>query len=286
MKKLLITLGDSWTYGHGSYLRELEEKYYNNQISEGDLFAGSTINFIEKSWPVALAKHFNFDLLNIAHPGSSNSAQAKLLLDNRVSFNPYAISSDARIINKTKKYNFKLIENSISDINFKEYDKIVLIFMLTGNWRFSFYRNGKPQSFIPTAIYFDNDTGELTYPPSLDFYDFGLKYAEIVPEKRDHDLESAFYLTVVENFCKVHNIEFFYGSFSSDCSDMKPYFFRKNSILNMDDRGNVVDYRDIVESNKLAVSYCSHPNEYGYKLISDNMISILETKFSTNMELI
>jgi len=115
-KKLLITLGDSFTEGVGCY-------DYTYPIHDGDKIFRPTeyqLNRFNKfGWPNLLGKKLNYDtVINLGWGGSGHSAHAKLFIE--------------KIIGK----------------DFSEYD-VLVIWMLTSSSRFSFYSHGRISQFGP-----------------------------------------------------------------------------------------------------------------------------------------
>ena len=106
---LLITIGDSWTAGHGVYTDEQYKQYTNN----GGHLTGLRLDLQQESfsgsYPSQLASLLNYDLINLGIAGCSNSASAKRLLNH-------------------------------FDNNYKnKYKKVIVIWMLTDPNRISFY---------------------------------------------------------------------------------------------------------------------------------------------------
>jgi len=269
MKKLLITMGDSSTFGHGSYVPELEEKFKKNEITNNELFSGSISSFFDNSWPNQVAKYFNFDLINIARPGGSNSGQAKRLIGPIIKdidvFDDFFINYAKE---RKDQINPKLIYNQINEINFNEYDKVTLIWILSYPQRFSFFKKGKVKDIIPTVAGYDDER------------EFGKWYIKYIEDELDYVLETVFYLNVVEMFCKVNNINFLYGSIANNHTKYFPYFYRKNSCINILENGNIIHFPDKFKEFKNTHSFCGHPNIKGYKILADEIIRVIETHFS------
>lgn len=115
-KKLLITLGDSFTEGVGCYDYTKPESTYNI-LNEYQLN-----RFHELGWPNRIGKKLNYDkVINLGWGGSSNSAHVKLFVE------------------------------KILPRNFSDYD-VLVIWMLTSPERFSFYSNGQISQFLPSLI--------------------------------------------------------------------------------------------------------------------------------------
>jgi len=110
-KKLLITLGDSFTEGWGCYdytktIVDYNDPYQNNR-------------FHELGWPNRLGQKLNYDkVINLGWGGSSNSAHVKLFVE--------------KILPK----------------DFSNYD-VLVIWMIAPPERFSFYSGGQISQFHP-----------------------------------------------------------------------------------------------------------------------------------------
>lgn len=114
---LLITLGDSWTYGSGCYPQEILGKLSKRKISKEDAYDQSISSFTKNCWPQQLANILNYDLINFGYGGDSSSGQVKNLFDN------------------------------ISDDLCKDYKNVFVLFLLTDGARPSFYVDGKIRSY-------------------------------------------------------------------------------------------------------------------------------------------
>lgn len=172
MKRLLITLGDSWTQGVGCYDETLRDKYNQGQATMQDLFLGSFDNFAKHSWPVYAAQHLNADIKNLGQGGDANSAAAKRLLLN------------------TEDYS--------------EYDEVVVVFLMTDPARFSFFhsmhKEGEIKSFNPGS------------PSPLEEKFCREFILNCLGGDKDELLEMVFYLKTVQYFCEINRYRFYYGS--------------------------------------------------------------------------
>jgi hypothetical protein len=123
-RRLLITLGDSWTLGSGVYTEETHQKYkQNNRVYHP--FSDEDRKLFDKyNWGRVLSNKINADNINLAIGGGANSGTAKHFLNG-----PY--------------------ENLL-----QKYDDVIVIFLITEPTRFSFYDNGCTKNFI--AKYSDN----------------------------------------------------------------------------------------------------------------------------------
>lgn len=118
MKKLLITLGDSFTKGVGSYSEESLNRYNNKQISDTELRIINQKRFEEYSWPVQLSKKINYDVINLAESGMANSSMARALIQ--------------------EKY------TRLKDV----YEEVLVISLLVSPSRFGHFSNGLPVGMV------------------------------------------------------------------------------------------------------------------------------------------
>lgn len=121
-KKLLITIGDSWTEGVGNYDPVALKEFENKKISAEDLYRISTDTncFYPNSWPVKLSEYLEWDLINLGHGGDANSATAK-------------------------KFMCDFDEKNTFD--FSKYKEVTVMWMLSDPFRFSFYVNERLKSW-------------------------------------------------------------------------------------------------------------------------------------------
>lgn len=119
-KKLLITLGDSWTHGVGAYDPVGLADFEDGLITMDKLYPMSTDCFYRESWASALSDRLGCDLINLSKGGNSNSEQAKRLI----------CDFDEK-----------------NTVNLDKYESVSVIWILSDPFRFSFYVNHKLQSF-------------------------------------------------------------------------------------------------------------------------------------------
>ena len=115
-KKLLITLGDSFTEGVGCYDYSKPEETWNilNEYQQN--------RFHELGWPNRLGKKLNYDkVINLGWGGSANSAHVKLFVE-------------------------KILPKDFSD-----YD-VLVVWMLTSAERFSFHSHGCISQYLPNLV--------------------------------------------------------------------------------------------------------------------------------------
>jgi hypothetical protein len=238
MNNLLITIGDSWTEGRGCYPDYILEKYGDPPVinyKDPACFDDYNLmckHFKENGWPARLAALLeNYEMINLGKAGAANSACAK---------------------------NF---ETFLRNFNRQQYDRILVIFLMSEPSRFSFFSNREVKSFLPS---WNEDSLEqekfMTY--------YTLKVA-----KSDDDFwnESIFYLNCISSFCKNFDMDLVFGSAFSRAKDCE-YFKNMTNILFRDQ--NNWNARDLLDDAEM--SKCHHPNIVGYKKIAEYMYADLK----------
>lgn len=162
-KKLLITVGDSFTEGVGCYDYD---KPINKSSHGLDEFGYQTQRFHELGWPNRLGRKLNYDkVINIGNGGSSQSAHLKLFFE-------------------------KIISRDLSN-----YD-ILVVWMLSHPPRFSFYSFGKITNFHPLSDSNNSSDLEKGYISSIGDIEndsiletiFYIKIMEQICENNNFDL--------------------------------------------------------------------------------------------------
>jgi len=235
--KVLITLGCSFTEGHGCYIEPFpyyinisdKERYYieeeNRNILEKN-YEQQLENFRKHSWSYFLGKNLGFDrVINLGLCGSSNDAHLKIFFD--------------------------YLEN-----NKLGYSDVLIIWYMTEPSRFSFYINGKVKSYMPT-------TKEVT----------GIEkeyLKEIGNIDSDPILEQKFYIKAMESFCKLNNFDLILTSINPTYKLLHK-IYQTNSYLEPYPF-HLQPPRTSIDSETLEYySFCSHPNQKGYMWIADKM---------------
>ena len=176
-KNLLITLGDSWTEGYGSYLLEAMKEYQ----SDKDLIKLQTDSadwMATHCWPAYLARILDCDLINLGYRGSANSAHAKWLLDQKI--NPV-------------------------------YKHVQVVWLLSDPHRFSFYsvehekRKRDVLNFAPVGILHNRVDCEPAIKTLAENYLSLVDLGGVVKETQ-------FYIRIVENYCQLNNYNLLIGN--------------------------------------------------------------------------
>jgi hypothetical protein len=246
-KKLLITLGCSYTEGVGCYEPSLlneRRKPLDKTISP---YNASTDRFHVMGWPHQLQKKLGYHYLwNLGHGGCSNSETVKRWME---------LFSD----------------RNLSD----EYD-VLVIWMVTFSTRISFYRNGKISSVLSHVT---NMTPE--YQNLSDSY---FNFLGNNPT-RDVVLESYFYVNLIKNICTLSNYKFFYINVNADEGRGLDVLMKNSASLNFTHKILYPEHRDIlheVRANKDldTVAFCGHPNEKGYAIITERLFNLISYEHS------
>lgn len=260
-KKLLIGLGCSWTQGEGGfpdyhYIMDLrrKEKY--------DIDIKKLENYY--SWVNVLAQDYigNCDSINLGSRGNGNRAAARYLY--------------------------------LNNANLQSYEKVIVIFMLSGLARFDVVdsdpsKTDKPVNFF--TLWPNNTTKSYRW------------YAKNMYSENAAYWDTFFSILEVQTFCKAHNLEFvFCNSFDDDLKlDYKKYIKKQIDLVNWNRFiHHDVEYssflKKIVEKEKRCkcsmwyeyytklqnpttyLTPCIHPTIAGYRLIASEIYNWLNYK--------
>lgn len=174
---MLITNGDSWTYGCEIVDPELLAKYPNNQhLTELDHLKENDIYRLSRIWPSRLSKLLNASVINLAEPGDDN----------------------ASILIRTQEYILRLLNQGVPA------SKLFVIIGWTSPERRDFWyksNDGKLSHKVklnPHGVHSDQaPISELTKLYALNFWnpeEYYVRYATTVVN--------------FQNFCTVNNIKF------------------------------------------------------------------------------
>lgn len=170
-KKLLITLGCSFTEGVGCYEPSLLDEKGNPLFDHLTVYDASLDRFHRYGWPARLQEKLKYDCLwNLGAGGASNSSSVKQWFD-------------------------VMSNESLS----KQYD-VLVVWMVTFAARISFYKGGRVFPLIPNGI--NGRQGQALYENYIDFLgdDF----------KKDTLLETLFYVKIIKNICSLAGYNFLY----------------------------------------------------------------------------
>jgi hypothetical protein len=241
-KKLLITLGCSWTEGCGVYDEQALADYaLHKRFGLLHTESRDRGSYARGSWPNQLAELMGWELLNLGKVSSSTSYQAKQLI--------------------------------MGDIDDKDYEQVLVIQQVSISSRFSFFA-GKDdiRNFDPLEI---QRTGE--FARDIDhlerkFLEYYLVTANTIPGEH---WETAFHLKCVESYCLARGWRFEYvtaweGSFLDIPDNLNNY--KSTACLHpaMAQAGYDGTLQEIV-MNRLShdgFALCKHPNKQGYEVIA------------------
>ena len=240
-KKLLITLGCSWTEGYGCYDETtIPDKVKKNQkVSDWkqltDIQENNFDRFHEYGWPVLLAKKLGYHkLINMGFGGSSTSGQLKRYYDSY--------------------YNEK----------FEDYD-VTIIWFLTHPTRFSFYSQCAIYDIMPGVR-------ELNNINHVEQSDFSQKYLEYIHDWQiDTTLEQLFHIKSMEQLCENRNFKLLLTHSDIKSDALLKYYHDSSNYLNPIPQSILYSLNPYKEQSYL----CNHPNEKGYSKIAKEMYRLI-----------
>lgn len=238
MKTLLITLGDSWTYGVGASEPTIFDMYDKNTTDKDEYWLAEDKLIETRSWPYLLSKEKNWDLMNLGKPALSNNGSHMIFLefinDNREFIESY---NSVKVIFMTSNP-----------------DRFTLVDKHTNDYLRLIYRNDKAVydmiHWLRLSVY-DN----IEYIRKSAFYD------------DDMVSKSVMYLSGIDAMCKNMGFDFYWATAFTKTSVYERSRYSDsldfNKLINVDYDSilSILDIKDI--------STCAHPNENGYKLITE-----------------
>lgn len=252
MKRLLITLGDSWTSGYGLIDSETERKRIAGIITDQEAIdTGRKEGYnLKHAWPSLLGDRLNATVLNLAVAGGSNPGAAKWLYD--------------------------------EEINLDEYSEVALVILTSTVYRLTFYRNKDLENLNVNNIY-DHATKQLVKGGGPESHsNLMTSYINFVSDdvETDFALETAHALKTIKAYCDSKGIEFYYGSIVPEgCEVYDEYFRIEESCLSLFDGVYNTEFRDQIDNNpEKYMSFCGHPNGSGHEKISDLVYHALKGK--------
>lgn len=244
-KKLLITLGCSWTEGYGCY----DENTIPIEARESKSIDGFDIHpiqdanknrFHELGWPNALGKRLGYDkVINMGYGGSSTSGQLKRFYESYYN-NP-----------------------------FNDYD-VTIIWMLTHPTRFSFYNDYKVEDVMPGMP----NLGNMSHLP--DDY-IGQHYLKFIGDWQiDPTLEQLFHIRSMEQYCQNYNFNLLMTHTDIKTDALLKYYH--DSKYWMDPiPDNILFFLDYDTDYSFV---CGHPNEVGYLKLVDKLYELIKNNHS------
>ena len=261
-KKLLFTMGCSFTEGIGCYDMDTIPKYLleypkkkmgkflytdikNGKALYKRLYDLNKDRFHEYSWPNHLGRLLNYDkVINTGMGGTSTSGQLKTFIEN-----------------------FK-------NENFDEYD-VTVVWLLTEPIRISFYREGN----IADVGWWAAEATEETFDyGSLADRDYQLQraYTMFVDDlSLDPTLEQIFYVKCFEEICENRNWNLLIQHWNTMHGDAFKSLYTSKYMMNEDKNFSAIDYRKIHQS-----PICYHLNEKGYQIMAERMFGSIQKHHS------
>ena len=240
MKKLLITLGCSYTEGMGCYDYSKFPKgkhIYSDGVSESQI-KEQIDRFHEMGYPNRLGKKLKYDkVINLGVSGGSTSGQIK-------------------------KFTEKYWNNS-----FSEFDEVLIFFWLPHSHRFSFYTNGRIVDIIPTAE-------DINHPQEI----LGKSYINFIKDyPSDYIKEQVFYLKMISSYCKLMGFNFLWFLDDTFFGESVIDEFPLDNWIGI--RGKEIS-DEIYSNSQLINESCFHPNENGYELYSQKFYDKINKDFN------
>jgi hypothetical protein len=234
-KKLLITIGCSFTEGVGCYDPKTisytsEDKIKYKKIE--DVYFPNKERFHKYSWPSVLQKYINYDILiNLGFGGSSTSGNLKVWFE--------------------KYYN-----KNLSD----EYE-VLIIWLLPIPSRFSFYRNSTVTNINPVMEHNNYNTHT---------YNLGSEYIKFIDNiDIDPILEQIFYLKIMEEHCLFKNYKFLYLTVDYTHSTLFEKFHDTKNMMKFTHS----IFPNFNSNPSMKSLICEHPNELGYEHIAKELFN-------------
>lgn len=234
-KKMLITLGCSYTEGVGCYEPHLLNDSGNIKqgVSTSTAYKLSLSRFHNQGWPAKLQKLIKYDhLINLGAGSASNLYTVKRLIE----FLPY--------------WNIPHITEN--------YD-VLVIWMMTHFGRYSMYRNGRLYNIGPSSI-----------SPDIDFLN---SYLSLSSEK-DLLLENLFALRTVQYICELNKFTFMYINADTQEGKLIDTYDTKIS-LNQHFLQQHPGVLGILHLDKKYQSFCHHPTELGYSIVAQRIFDTI-----------
>lgn len=252
-KKLLLTMGCSFTEGVGSYdmeyINTLKNKLpdYEDITRLYEVYPNSKKRFQQYSWPTQLQKKLNYDkLINIGSRGTANSHQLKKFVE---------------------KY---------TDVNFSSDYDVLVIWMMSFPSRISFYNKGMVQTILNNFV-----SGNESYD------NLSRSLVEWIDDPHhDFMLEQLHEVRMMKMICNSLGYNFLFLSVNEYSSEFFDKIYPVINTSNLDKlyTSLVPEEKSIIPSiNKkhLWSTICFHPNEMGYETIAENIYKTIQYFYPT-----
>jgi hypothetical protein len=241
MKKLLITLGCSYTEGMGCYDYSKFPKgkhIYSEGVTKSQI--KYQINrFHEMGYPNRLGKKLGYDkVINLGLSGASTSGMIKKFVE--------------------------LFWNN----SFDEFDEVLVFFWLPTSDRFSFYKNGKIINMISNKETIENEMDEL----SKSYLNF------ISDFPNDFVKEQIFYLKMMTSYCKSMGFNFLWFLDDTFFGESVIDKFPLDNWIGI--RGKEISDQLYFDNSPYINEACFHPNEIGYEFYSKKFYDKINKDFN------
>jgi hypothetical protein len=239
-KKLLITLGCSFTEGVGAWDPNIEQPNLDGGILPQEIYQKHRENFHKESWPVKLQKHLNYHrCINLGLGGSSTSGQLKRFME---------------ILDDYKKL--------------KDEYEILIVWMITAPFRISFYKGNRVIDLI---------TGHHRGGPNKSNFNLFNEYISFL-EKPDEDLllEQLFYIKVMREICIANGFHLLHTGINLlNVLTLKNIYPEMPLLDTLTD----FIVPNLGENLRFKSKYCYHPNELGYEVIAKNIYTKIDKEY-------
>lgn len=257
-KRLLITLGCSFTEGSGCYDPKTLEEFSGRDLTKLKL---KEIGYLQgknrewahhHGWPAQLQKLLKYDkLINLAYGGSSNSHAVKAWFE------------------------------KLSEEDFKNYE-VLVVWMMTFSARISFYRDGCIKSMMASLVGGNPENNVTVDSEARTLYD---SYANFLGDYHnvDTNLEATFYLKIIQKICELSGYNFFYINVDKTDGIYVDKFMKHKNINSLNPYLTKL-YPDVPciigdrELKQYVSPICGHPNEEGYALMADRIFNMIRDK--------
>lgn len=248
-KKLLITLGCSYTEGMGCYDEKSmppgADVYSTNLLSRKEI-EYQRGRFHAYGWPNRVGKKLGYDkVLNLGFGGGSTSGNLKQFMEH------------------------------YWEETFSEYE-VLIFWWLPASHRISFYSDDLIHHIIPPGPENELVGNDPHYLMGREY----LNFTKYFPE--DTYLEQIFYLKLMANHCKLKNFKFIWYVDNEYIDDT--YFNQypaKDKWIGTD---SVKINHSVYPIKKYRSNICGHPNELGYEVISNIFFESIKQNHSYLIE--
>jgi hypothetical protein len=244
MKKLLITLGCSYTEGMGCYGLLAAENAELKKIFNHTFPLRNYVDrerFQTHGWPHKLQKMLKYDhLINLGKGGSSNLFVLKRWME------------------------------ALTEKNFSEEYEVVVLWMMTFFSRTTLYLNSILQNMGPGI---GHDVHRIYYNEYI------RQMSVYSPKDKDIALENLFCLNTINYICKLNGYKFLYINVDPYDAELLEMVGVSKELqkCNLNKLVPTFEIQNILyQPDYNNIAFCGHPNEEGYTLIANRMFNIIK----------